>query len=341
MAASSLHLRRTAVVIALIATATLAQAPPAIVTQWDVASPLLSASAGSGTPVVGVGGLVIGYNTQYFQSSPGSIQISTTSQWPSQGTASGTAGVQMCASTVGFGTPLMFSFYARYSGNAMNYHMLQWSATGAAGPWTNVLGGPISFSNTGSSDNQANGAWWFTGNYTLATAGAGANPNFCLQLVAVFKPSTSTYTTWSNSAYNGLGGQVNYDLMTLFGVPPLATLSNITLVGAGGVTLHSPAGVPLMDTAGGGIVYFNGSLFGPVTSQGSDPTFTATYSNAAAGYNYTSSACWVVVVNAVLACTHGAGGELGCGLSGIGDDAVCFGTAAGCVPVTPHSILVS
>ena len=193
---------------------------PFVVAQWDFASAGLGTTLGSGGgALTGVGGITATYSTTFFQIAPGSAQIGTGVAWPAQGTANGTAGVQFCASTIAFAPPFEVGYYLRYSTNAVTNLQLQWSAAGPGGPWTSV-GAPFSY--TGGS-NAANGVWLYSGLTGITAPAAGGNAAFCLQIVLVFQPGTTTYVLQNGGAYTTTGGQLNFDASTLYGVPVTPT----------------------------------------------------------------------------------------------------------------------
>ena len=87
-----------------------------------------------------------------------------------------------------------------------------------------------------------------------------------------------------------------------------AIISGYFVQGANNITLYggSDGLTPVMDTVGGGTVFFTGSGFGLANASTAGTAFTATYGSVALGLNY-SAACTVAADNVLLGCTPSAG----------------------------------
>ena len=185
-----------------------------VLTQWDMNAtfatvPTASLGSGSASLVGGVAGSqVLGTVSGSSSSDPlGSDPANkawNTVTYPTQGTLSGTAGVQFMASTVGH-TSVQVHWDQRNSATASSWTQLQYSL------------------NSGSS-------WTDFANYQLteitfaprsadlsSIAGAGNNPGFGIRMVSIFAPSTSAYAG-TTSTY-GTGGTSRFDMVTISAAP--------------------------------------------------------------------------------------------------------------------------
>lgn len=227
--------------LALVATAGIAQAD--IITQWNFNSLPNdnSASTGTLTPNLGTGtASLVGGTTATFASGDangGSTDplvalpgVSTNdSGWnitafAAQGAENAGRGVQFLVSTVGF-YDITVTFDQRHSNTSSRFYAGQYTVDGGAN-WITAT----TFEGTA-------GDTWFN-NRTIdlsAVTAADNNPNFGVRVVATFAPGTSTYfgTTANTAAGYAATGTARFDMVTINGVIP--TPGTIALAGLGGL----------------------------------------------------------------------------------------------------------
>jgi hypothetical protein len=219
--------------LALVATAGIAQAD--IITQWDFNSLPSdnSSSTGTLTPNVGTGtASLVGGTTATFASgnaSGGSTDPDVSlndsgwnvTTWAAQSTASGERGVAFFGSTVGF-TDIIVTFDQRHSNTVSAFFGVDYTADGGA-TWTNAT----IFQATA-------GDTWFN-NRTVDLSSIAAvenNPNFGFRVVAVFAP-TGGYVASSPTGTYGSTGTARFDMVTINGVIP--TPGALALASIGGL----------------------------------------------------------------------------------------------------------
>ena len=201
----------------LIGSAGPAAAQPATIIRWDfndgTTNPQLN--LGGGTPQI----TLLGGTTAAFVAQGNTNGAVTTdpnaagtaynlTNYPAQGAASGTAGVQFTLPTTAAGggagfDDLVFRFDQRNSGTANRFFEFQYTLDG-----TNFLtfeqytaGGVDSF---------------FTRTIDLTgLAGANNNPNFAVRMVSVFDPATGAYAPTNGASAYAPTGTVRYDQVTL------------------------------------------------------------------------------------------------------------------------------
>ncbi len=224
-----------------------------------------SSSTGSTTPSTGSGAvtLVGGVTSTFATGSPGDPAATDNTgynltTWAAQGTGSGTRGLQVATSTVGFKN-LTISMDFRQSGTVSRDFQLQVSSDGIN--FNNVSGGTASFGtvgsgNTGTSfsnsglyvNNPGGGSQNFVQalTYNLALGGAYENDaNFAFRWVAVFDPSAGNNYIGANAgttAAYATSGTARFDMVTVTGdalvVPEPGTiaLSGIGLAALAGLS---------------------------------------------------------------------------------------------------------
>ncbi len=259
---------RNAVVAGAIALALAGPSRAAVIAQFNFNSNPADTDTTTGTltPNVGAGtvSLVGGTTSTFAPGSPSDTSTSTDNTgfnlttFPAQGTASGTAGVQVAVSTLSqpsAGEQLQLSLDLRQSGSASRYFQLQLSSDGTT--FTNASGGTASlvgtqsssntltsFSNSGLYVNNAGGGSqnYVVGiTYTLAAGSVYQNdPNFAFRFVSVFDqsgtaPGNYISSNAGTSAAYGTTGTARFDLVTVSSVatPEPTTLAFAGLCGAG------------------------------------------------------------------------------------------------------------
>ncbi len=194
-----------------------AQMVQEIITMWDFNDETLEPTIGEGT-AINIGGT----SFTWAAGVPGNPDKGwNTSSYPSQGEASGTAGVEFLVSTVGH-TGIAVQLWQRSSGTGSRYTQVQYTLNGTE--WidfeTYTNGPPhdtfyehmIDFSGIGAASN---------------------NPDFGIRLVSIFSPEAFTdpqdpFTDWgANEAYRasrddrnyGSSGTWRFDDVTFLGAP--------------------------------------------------------------------------------------------------------------------------
>lgn len=200
------------VALALLVISPFAQADTIV--QWDFNTDDGSTSTGTTSPSTGMGALsLVGGSTSFFGGSFGSSDpagFPLDSAWsvggyPSQGTASGTAGFRADASTLGLqGITVSFDYRNQPSSN--KFFDFQYTLDGFS--WTTAESYGIATVDT-----------WFNQKTVDLSGVSGANNNalFGFRIVAVFEPNTTQYKA-TDAGYNGDFG-VLYDMVTVSGEP--------------------------------------------------------------------------------------------------------------------------
>lgn len=216
-----------------------------IITQWNFDNSDSIPSVGSGAAYL-IGGVSSSYATGF---SAGKAW--NTADYPEQGTASGTAGVQFNVSTATF-SGLAFSWDQRASNTGANRIRLQYTVN--ATDWinfeasesnaTNVSGG-----NSAGFDNGRyitdNGGSWFQRTANLAgIAGTSNNPDFAIRLVTEFADGAEYGAALSTKTYGPAGTQ-RFDNVTLTGAgsEPIIVVQPNSLTGFTYVEGHGPSQV--------------------------------------------------------------------------------------------------
>ncbi|MFZ9882368.1 MAG: putative metal-binding motif-containing protein, partial [Phycisphaerales bacterium] len=133
-------------------------------------------------------------------------------------TSSGTHGVQFNISTVGFST-ISFRFDVRGSGTTSKFWQVEYTTDRTAGPvvWTSAgltAGGLLELPGTTNYKND--------NAYAIDPAVGGAasnNPNFAVRVVAIFNPSTGSFSRNDSTGTAGTvsGGTMRFDMVKLSG----------------------------------------------------------------------------------------------------------------------------
>ena len=235
------------------------RADAAIITQFNFNSTVNDANVATGSlaPSTGTGSLaLIGGTTSTFATGSSTDPNTTdnsalnTAGYPTQGTASGTAGVRFNTSTAGF-TGLSVSFDLRQSNTASEYFQLQASADGTN--FTNVSGGQgsittpgtgntASLSSTGLLSNATTSNNFVQGiTYTFAAGSIYENDStFAFRLVSVFAPGSSAYAAANATSTYGTTGTIRLDMVTFSGTaspravpePTSVVLMGLGLIGS-------------------------------------------------------------------------------------------------------------
>lgn len=168
-------------------------------TQWTFDNQTTDPSIGSGT-VAYVGGVTAPptdgggpYPGGWTGTAAGGFAYSSTG-YPAQGTASGTAGFQFNTSTVGFEN-IMFTITERASNTASKWVEYQYTADGTT--WNTLS------NNGGLLDNDFMTNTVTTLDFSSIPA-ADNNPNFAVRVVTIFEPTTTAYAAiGASSTYAG------------------------------------------------------------------------------------------------------------------------------------------
>jgi hypothetical protein len=207
-------------IAALALTAVTVSANAIIITQWDFEGDVLTPSTGAGTFGL-IGGPTAEFVTGWDRNTvaTGGRAVNTRG-YPAQGTGSGTAGVQVNVSTVGY-MDIVVDWDHRNSNASSSWVQFQYSTDGNSFSSTGLLNDGL-FSAVG-------GDTWHAPRIVdlSSIAGVADNANFAFRVVAVFAPGTSEYIAANpNSTYAGTGTQ-RFDNVTVSGnvVPEPATVA--------------------------------------------------------------------------------------------------------------------
>ncbi len=210
------------------------------VAQWNLnganlaafATPSTSLTTASASLVGVTGSVVTGAGSSDTAATNNSLN---TTNYPAQGAGDLSRGVRFDISTLGFES-LMFSFDQRNSNTAAaNTALLYTLDSSAATPvWTQATVFTMPSASAGSFLNG------ISFDFSSIT-GANNNAKFAVELVATFKPGSSSYAPTLSSGSYGTGGTIRYDMVTLSGtaitpVPEPETLS-LLLAGLGSIGL--------------------------------------------------------------------------------------------------------
>ena len=186
------------------------------IAQWGFDAETLIPDVGNG-----VAENVGGTTTAFYGGNPSSGKGWNTTDYPEQGTASGTAGVQFTVSTSGY-SDINISWDNRNSNTAANRLRLQYTLNGtdwvnfeanAGNATNNSFGGaPIGFDN-GRYIADVGGSWFIRGAQLNGISGANNNPAFAVRMVTEFGNGTEYLSSNPDGAY-GTGGTTRFDNVT-------------------------------------------------------------------------------------------------------------------------------
>lgn len=210
-----------------------------IITQWDFNSvpPDGNTATGTTTPAIGLGtASLVGGTTATFasgDSNGGSSDPATgddsgwnTTTYPSQGTASRTAGAQFAVSTAGF-FDISVSWDQRHSNTSARHIQFQYSTDGT------------NFTDFGALFEGTAGDTWFNGRSVNLTgvSGVSDNPNFAFRVVSAFDPTLGDAYTAANPGSTYAGGTLRFDMVTISGAaipePSSFVLAGLAVAGFG------------------------------------------------------------------------------------------------------------
>ncbi len=196
------------------------------ITLWDFNAAGLvptgpAPSVGTGTAsliggVVPTTGTVLGFASDNGSSDPtptNSAGAWTSTGYPAQGTASGTAGLMFAVDCTGRSN-ISFEFDAQTSTSPAKHWNVEYSTTGVVGPWTPFVASPTyTFTATGFGSNNNIGNNFPIGTFFNLPAAADNNANVAVRIVAVFDPANNaTYTPVTAAAY-ATGGTFRVDMV--------------------------------------------------------------------------------------------------------------------------------
>jgi hypothetical protein len=220
-----------------------------IITQWNFDNSDSLTSVGNGAAYL-IGGVGASYATGF-----NAGKAWNTNNYPEQGNASGTAGVQFNVSTEGF-SGLNISWDQRASNTAANRIRLQYTVN--ATDWINFEADETNATNTSGGNNAGfdNGRYitdagsaWFQRSADLAgIAGVSNNMNFAIRLVTEFVNGTEYGSASSTSSY-GTGGTQRFDNVTFMGAgsEPIIVAQPNALSGFTYVEGHGPSDAQMFE----------------------------------------------------------------------------------------------
>ncbi|MFN0011697.1 MAG: lamin tail domain-containing protein [Phycisphaerales bacterium] len=230
---------RVLAVFAALASSAAALADRADIVFWNFNTDSTLPTTGTGTLT-----LINGVTGTFNAGSPNDLAIPNraynTTNYPAQGTGSGTSGVQFAASTVGF-EQVIFKFDQRHSNTSSRYVQVIYSING-----TTFQDAPNGLFMA------VDGDTWHTDRTIDFTnvAGVNNNPNFKVRVVSVFDPNLVNAYSASRPASTYAGGTLRPDLVSISGealvpTPPTGSpLASPSIVCAGStVDLSVAAGI--------------------------------------------------------------------------------------------------
>lgn len=199
------------------------QANAQVITLWNFNSVPPDNNTGTGTtdPAVGSGSLtLLGGTTATFASgfvNGGSGDTASsdnaaynTTNYPAQGSGSGTAGVEFKVSTVGF-SKIQIKWSHRHSNTSSQYVQLQYTTNGTT--WQNYTGAGTD--TAGLYRALSGDSWNFRSADFTGISGVENNANFAFRIVAVFNPNTGQYSASSPTGNYASGGTWRFDMVTV------------------------------------------------------------------------------------------------------------------------------
>jgi PKD repeat protein len=232
------------------------------ITEWNFDNADLVPSVGTGTAVE------VGGTTSTFAGGLGSAKGWNTTNYPAQGTGSGTAGAEFDVSTVGY-QDITISWDQRHSGTSANRIRLQYTTNGTT--WVDFVATATNATNinnttTTTADFDA-GRYignakdtWFNRSANLASiTAANNNASFKIRVVTEFE-SGSNYgpaNPAAGSSY-GVAGTLRFDNVKIMGNTFAAGAPTVTTTAISNITYNSA-------TSGGNVTSDGGSA---VTARG-------------------------------------------------------------------------
>ncbi|MCL6510640.1 MAG: ExeM/NucH family extracellular endonuclease [Anaerolineae bacterium] len=226
------------------------------IAQWTFDNDVTTPAIGSGVASL-VGGTTATFATGFVGPRPPDSGWNTTN-YPAQGTGSGTAGVQFAVSTVGF-TNIGFSFNIRHSNTAANTILVQYSADGGA-TFTTAETFTFTPQPTGTGDT------WYSRAVDLSAATAlNNNPNAVFRVVSAFDPVAGQYLASRSTSTYASTGTMRFDNVTVVGVaggPPPGdaapgVVSTTPANGATGVAANTNIDIAFSEPVNAGATSFS------------------------------------------------------------------------------------
>jgi len=201
-----------------------------IVAQWNFnsATPDNITSTGSDIPKIGTGSLMLQGNTAATFAG-GNILVDTTvadnsakntNTYPTQGTASGTAGIAFWVSTVKLNN-VVINYSHRQSNTSSRWSKFQYSIDSGLNwiDWTGAGTDTAGLLRNTTGDSWRNRKFDLTG-----VSGVSNNRKFAFRIVSVFAPGTSTYVATTSTSTYSTSGTWRFELVTLKNIYTLQIL---------------------------------------------------------------------------------------------------------------------
>lgn len=190
-----------------------------VITKWTFEGNVLTPAIGTGT-ASNVGGTSTAYATGY----PSGGSGWNTSNYPPQGTGSGTAGVMFTVSTVGYEN-ITVSWVQRHSNTAANRIRLKYTIDGVN--WQDFQANETNATNIRGTNNvgfdngryiaDAGDQWFIRSANFSQISGVNNNSLFAVRMVTEF--TTTTYGASNPGSTYGPTGTLRYDDVTFSGTP--------------------------------------------------------------------------------------------------------------------------
>lgn len=200
------------------------------ITQWNFDQQNLTPNTGTGTAAT------VGGTTGSFATGNPTLYSWSTTSYPAQGTASGTAGVQFNVSTIGF-NGISVSWENRNNNTAANRLRLQYTLNGTE--WNDFTASDANATNVNDGTPAGFDAgryvtdvadWYFRTANLSAISGADQNPNFAIRFVTEFADGANYEATVTGNTY-APAGTIRFENVTFTGTPgtPSPVISSVLM----------------------------------------------------------------------------------------------------------------
>lgn len=196
----------------LVALAMVAGVNADLLTQWTFEGDVTTPSTGSGTASL-IGGTTATFATGWDRSTNNTGgRAWNSTNYPAQGTDSGTAGILFATSTAGY-EGITVNWDGRHSNTASRFVQFQYSIDGVNFSFDGLANDGI-FEAVDGGDK-----WYAPRSVDLSgIAGVADNANFAFRVVSIFAPGKSEYLPSTVTSSYGRSGTLRYDNVSIEGV---------------------------------------------------------------------------------------------------------------------------